>query len=66
MIGDKLERQAEAERQFGELAPIGSDAPKQGISNLVNKGRIFLDLVREKRLMNWQVLFWALTFCCRL
>ena len=48
MIGDKLERQAEAERQLGELAPIGSDAPKQGISNLVNKGRVFLDLVERE------------------
>ena len=35
-IGCKLERQAQAERQLGDLAPIGSDAPRQGISNLVN------------------------------
>ena len=46
-IGDKLERQAQAERQLGDLAPIGSDAPRQGISNLVNKGRAFLDLVER-------------------
>ena len=46
-IGDKLERQAQAERQLGDLAPIGSDAPRQGISNLVNKGRVFLDLVER-------------------
>ena len=44
-IGAKLERQAKAERRLGDLAPLGSDAPKQGISNLVNKGRTFLDLV---------------------
>ena len=31
-IGEKLLRQAEAERELGELAPLGSRAPKQGIS----------------------------------
>ena len=47
-IGDKLVRQAEAERELGKLAPLGSRAPKQGISNLVNKGREFLDLVERE------------------
>ena len=47
-IGDKLVRQAEAERGLGDLAPLGSHASKQGISNLVNKGDEFLDLVERE------------------
>ena len=40
-----LTKQAEAERNLGDLAPPGSQAPQQLLSNMVNKGQIFLDLV---------------------
>ena len=43
-----LDRQAAAERSLGDLAPPGALAAKQGISNLVNKGRVFTDLVERK------------------
>ena len=48
VLGDKLVRQAQAERELGDLAPLASRAPKQGVSNLVNKGREFLDLVERE------------------
>ena len=40
-----LGQQAEAERQLGDLAPPGALAVQQQLSNMVNKGQIFLDLV---------------------
>jgi len=43
----KLDAQAQAERNLGELAPPAATGTKQSISNLVNKGRIFLDLVER-------------------
>lgn len=42
-----VDRQAAAERQLGELAPAGADGPRQQLSNLVNKGRPFLELVER-------------------
>ena len=42
-----LDRQAAAERALGELAPPGALGRKQSISNMVNKGRVFLDLVER-------------------
>ena len=40
-----LGQQAEAERSLGEIAPPGALAVQQQLSNMVNKGQIFLDLV---------------------
>ena len=42
-----LDRQAAAERDLGDLAPPAALATKQGVANLVNKGRVFLDLVER-------------------
>lgn len=42
-----VDRQAAAERRLGELAPAGTDGPRQQLSNLVNKGRPFLELVER-------------------
>ncbi|MEM7217042.1 MAG: phytanoyl-CoA dioxygenase family protein [Pseudomonadota bacterium] len=47
-LRDKLTAQAAAERALGELAPPGAHAARQGISNLVNKGREYLDLVERE------------------
>jgi hypothetical protein len=44
-LRDCLGRQAAAERNLGELAPPGATAPQQLLSNLVNKGQHYLDLV---------------------
>ena len=46
-LRERLERQARAERSLGELAPPGTEGPRQQLSNLVNKGRVFLDLVER-------------------
>ena len=43
-----LDGQAEAERNLGDLAPPGALGTKQSISNMVNKGRVFLDLVERR------------------
>ena len=40
-----LDEQAAAERNLGDLAPPGAHGNKQSVSNMVNKGRVFLDLV---------------------
>jgi ectoine hydroxylase-related dioxygenase (phytanoyl-CoA dioxygenase family) len=40
-----LGEQAAAERALGDLAPPGAEGPQQSVSNMVNKGQIFLDLV---------------------
>ena len=42
-----LDEQAAAERNLGDLAPPGTHGNKQSISNMVNKGRVFLDLVER-------------------
>ena len=46
-LGDQLDAQAEAERNLGNLAPLSALSPKQGVSNLVNKGQVSLDLVER-------------------
>ena len=40
-----LDAQAAAERRLGERAPPNALGNKQSVSNMVNKGRVFLDLV---------------------
>ena len=47
-LQEALGDQAEAERQLGERAPAAALAVQQQVSNLVNKGRIFLDLVERE------------------
>lgn len=42
-----LDEQAAAERSLGELAPPGALGNKQHVANMVNKGRVFLDLVER-------------------
>ena len=42
-----LDQQAEAERNLGPLAPPSARADKQLVSNMVNKGKVFLDLVER-------------------
>ena len=42
-----LDTQGAAERALGDLAPPGAYGNKQSISNMVNKGRVFLDLVER-------------------
>lgn len=44
-LREALVRQAAAERALGDLAPPGARGPQQLLSNLVNKGQCFLDLV---------------------
>ncbi len=46
-LREQLERQAAAERSLGALAPPGTEGPRQQLSNLVNKGKVFLDLVER-------------------
>lgn len=46
-LGNKLEAQAKAERSLGPLAPKGMFGTKQFVPNLVNKGKVFLDLVER-------------------
>ena len=45
VLSDKLDRQAEAERALGDLSPVDNELPMQSLSNLVNKGQHFLELV---------------------
>ena len=42
-----LDAQAAAERRLGGLAPPNALGNKQSVSNMVNKGRVFLDLVER-------------------
>lgn len=43
-----IDRQADAESRLGDLAPPGArGSNKQGLSNLVNKGRVFLDIIER-------------------
>lgn len=42
-----LVRQAAAERALGDKAPPGAQGVQQGLSNMVNKGRVFLDLIER-------------------
>lgn len=42
-----LERQSDAERLLDSQAPPGANSIRQSISNLVNKGKVFLDLVEH-------------------
>ncbi len=44
-LGARLENQAKAERELGPLAPPSAAGVQQLVSNLVNKGWAFLDLV---------------------
>ena len=44
-LRNKLESQAEAERNLGALAPQGRVGAKQFVPNMVNKGQAFLELV---------------------
>ena len=46
-LRDALEGQAAAERKLGDLAPLGAHGNKQSVSNMVNKGKVFLDLVER-------------------
>ena len=48
VLSDKLDRQAEAERALGDLSPVDNELPMQSLSNLVNKGQHFLDLVERQ------------------
>ncbi len=43
-----LDDQAAAERSLGDLAPPGASGNKQYVANMVNKGRVFLDLVERR------------------
>ena len=47
-LRNALDGQAAAERALGELAPPGALGNKQSVSNMVNKGRVFLDLVERR------------------
>ena len=48
-LREAVDRQAAAERKLGKLAPPGAlGNNKQGLSNLVNKGRVFLDIVERE------------------
>jgi ectoine hydroxylase-related dioxygenase (phytanoyl-CoA dioxygenase family) len=42
-----LDQQADAERALGELAPVGAMDNQQLLSNMVNKGTLFTDLVER-------------------
>lgn len=46
-VREALTTQAHAERALGKLAPPGANSHQQLLSNLVNKGRVFLDLVER-------------------
>jgi ectoine hydroxylase-related dioxygenase (phytanoyl-CoA dioxygenase family) len=45
LLRDKLSHQARAEQDLGDLAPPGAMGDKQIVSNMVNKGSEFLQLV---------------------
>lgn len=44
----KLDEQAAAERALGELTPASAKTTKQGVSNMANKGKAFLDIVERR------------------
>ncbi len=44
-VRQALDAQAAAERALADLAPVGAHGAKQAISNMVNKGQVFTDLV---------------------
>lgn len=46
-LAQRLDNQAQAERALADKAPTGALAVQQSISNMVNKGTIFLDLVER-------------------
>ena len=46
-LAERIDRQAAAERALGALAPAEHGGARQQLSNLVNKGRAFLDLVER-------------------
>ena len=46
-LRDALNRQAQAERNLGDKAPPNAEGVQQGISNMVNKGQVFLDLLER-------------------
>ena len=46
-LSQGLDRQAQAERDLDDKAPTGALAVQQSISNMVNKGKMFLDLVER-------------------
>jgi hypothetical protein len=46
-LGQRLDKQAQAERALADKAPPGALAVQQSISNMVNKGALFLDLVER-------------------
>lgn len=46
-LKERLERQAAAERALGALSPVDAGDARQQLSNLVNKGRPFLELVER-------------------
>tara|TARA_Y100001934_G_scaffold265895_1_gene344693 strand:- start:1094 stop:2044 length:951 start_codon:yes stop_codon:yes gene_type:complete len=47
-LRDTLDAQAEGERALGDLAPPGANTHRQLVSNLVNKGQVFLDLIERE------------------
>ncbi len=46
-LRDALDTQAAAERALGDLAPPAALGNRQSVSNMVNKGKVFLDLVER-------------------
>ena len=48
LLRTKLDQQAAAERSLGKLTPASAKTTKQGVSNMVNKGKVFLDLVERR------------------
>ena len=46
-LRNALDEQAAAERKLGDLAPPGALGNKQHVANMVNKGRVFLDLIER-------------------
>ena len=48
LLRDKIDRQAEAERNLGELAPESARGNRQNLPNMVNKGKEFTDLVERE------------------
>jgi len=47
LLRNKLDAQADAERALGELTPASAKTTKQGVSNMANKGKDFLELVER-------------------
>lgn len=48
LLRTKLDAQAAAERALGELTPASAKTTKQGVSNMPNKGKEFLELVERR------------------